>query len=82
MLGAELVALIAVIGTTLSGILTTVFTSRCSEISCCCMHCVREVLPPPDSTGHQSIPPPDAHAHQLIPNRDDVVHNAIPIEQS
>ena len=46
MLGAELVALIAVVGTTLSGILTTLFHSRCSKIRCCgdCINCDREVI--------------------------------------
>ena len=48
MAGAELVALIAVIGTTLSGILTTLFHSRCSKIRCCgaegWVSCDREVM--------------------------------------
>jgi len=48
MVGAELVALIAVIGSTLSGILTTLFHSRCSKIRCCgeegCISCDREVM--------------------------------------
>jgi hypothetical protein len=46
MSGAELVALIAVIGTTTGGILTTLFHSRCSKIICCwgCLNCDREVL--------------------------------------
>ena len=46
MSGAELVALIAVIGTTTGGILTTLFHSRCSKIMCCwgCLNCDREVL--------------------------------------
>ena len=66
MLGPDLVALIAVIGTTLSGILTTVFTSRCSEIRCCCMHCIREVLPAPDVTGREIIPPKDVAVHHAV----------------
>jgi hypothetical protein len=46
MTGAELVALIAVIGTTAGGILTTLFHSRCSKIICCwgCLNCDRQVL--------------------------------------
>jgi len=46
MTGAEMVALIAVIGTTLSGILTTLFHSRCSKIRCCwdCINCDREII--------------------------------------
>jgi hypothetical protein len=46
MTGAELVALIAVIGTTIGGILTTLFHSRCSKIICCwgCLNCDREVM--------------------------------------
>lgn len=45
-MGAELVALIAVIGTTLGGILTTLFHSRCKTINACfgCLKCDREVL--------------------------------------
>jgi len=41
-----MVALIAVVGTTLSGILTTLFHSRCSKIRCCgdCINCDREVI--------------------------------------
>jgi len=46
MTGAELVALIAVIGTTAGGILTTCFHSRCKNINCCrgTILCEREVL--------------------------------------
>jgi len=46
MIGSELVALIAVVGTTLSGILTTLFHSRCSKVRCCweCIDCDREVI--------------------------------------
>ena len=46
MSGAELVALIAVIGSTIGGILTTLFHSRCSKIICCwgCLNCDREVM--------------------------------------
>lgn len=44
MTGAELVALIAVIGTSLSGCLTTLFHSRCSKIKMCGMECDREVI--------------------------------------
>jgi len=41
-----MVALIAVVGTTLSGILTTLFHSRCSKIRCCwdCVNCDREII--------------------------------------
>jgi len=46
MVGSELVALIAVIGSTCSGILTTLFHSRCSKIRCCwdCINCDREII--------------------------------------
>jgi len=40
----EIIALVAVIGTTLSGILTTLFASRCSKIKCCGMECDREII--------------------------------------
>ena len=45
MVGGELVALISVIGITLSGVLTTLFHSRCSTIRCCGsgIVCEREV---------------------------------------
>ena len=39
----EVIALVAVIGTTLSGILTTLFASRCSKIRCWGVECDREV---------------------------------------
>ncbi len=39
-----MVALIAVVGTTLSGILTTLFHSRCSKIRCGCIECDREII--------------------------------------
>tara|TARA_R110000824_G_scaffold75694_1_gene191913 strand:- start:295 stop:471 length:177 start_codon:yes stop_codon:yes gene_type:complete len=46
MMGGELVALISVIGITLSGVLTTLFHSRCSTIRCCGtgIVCEREVV--------------------------------------
>ena len=46
MTGPEMVALIAVIGSTMSGILTTLFHSRCSKIRCCwdCINCDREII--------------------------------------
>ncbi len=40
----EIIGLVAIIGTTLSGILTTLFTSRCSHIKCWCIECDREVI--------------------------------------
>lgn len=45
MTGPELVALIAVVGTTFSGVLTTLFHSRCSKVRCCwdCINCDREI---------------------------------------
>lgn len=43
MSGAELVALIAVLGSTFSGILTTLFHSRCSHIRGCGIECDREI---------------------------------------
>jgi len=42
-MGPEIIALVAVIGTTLSGILTTLFASRCSKIRCWGIECDREV---------------------------------------
>ena len=38
-----LIALVAVIGTTISGILTTLFHSRCSNIKTPCITCEREI---------------------------------------
>ena len=43
-MGPEVISLVAVIGTTVSGILTTLFASRCSKIKCCGMECDREVM--------------------------------------
>jgi len=40
----EIIALVAVIGTTVSGILTTLFHSRCSKIKCWGITCDREVI--------------------------------------
>ena len=41
----ELIGLVAIIGTTITGILTTLFTSRCSNIRLCCgfIECDREI---------------------------------------
>ena len=39
----ELIGLVAIVGTTLTGILTTLFSSRCSYIKCGCVECNREV---------------------------------------
>ena len=46
MTGPELVALIAVVSSAASSILTTLFHSRCSKIRCCgdCINCDREVI--------------------------------------
>jgi bacterioferritin-associated ferredoxin len=46
MTGGEIVAIVAVAGSTLTGILTTLFHSRCSKIRCCgdCINCDREVM--------------------------------------
>ena len=48
MTGAETIAGISVIGTCISGVLTTLFHSRCSRIECCsergCVSCDRKVL--------------------------------------
>tara|TARA_R100001463_G_scaffold46869_3_gene95585 strand:- start:91 stop:348 length:258 start_codon:yes stop_codon:yes gene_type:complete len=42
----EIIGLVAIIGSTLTGILTTLFHSRCSKIRCCwdCINCDREVM--------------------------------------
>tara|TARA_R100001443_G_C3353518_1_gene177363 strand:- start:1041 stop:1322 length:282 start_codon:yes stop_codon:yes gene_type:complete len=40
----EIIGLVAIIGTTISGILTTLFHSRCSKIRCCGVECDREVM--------------------------------------
>ncbi len=40
----EIIGLVAIIGTTISGILTTLFHSRCSHIKCGCIECDREVI--------------------------------------
>tara|TARA_R110002020_G_scaffold143231_2_gene315434 strand:- start:801 stop:998 length:198 start_codon:yes stop_codon:yes gene_type:complete len=42
--GGSLIALVAVIGTTVSGILTTLFHSRCKTIKACGMECNRDVI--------------------------------------
>jgi bacterioferritin-associated ferredoxin len=70
MTGAEMVALIAVVGTTLSGILTTLFHSRCSKIRCCgdCINCDREVI---HEREEQIVEPRIAQPVE-IPNRNDV----------
>jgi len=70
MTGAEMVALIAVIGTTLSGILTTLFHSRCSKIRCCgdCINCDREVI----HDRNEQIVEPHIAQPVVIPNRNDV----------
>jgi len=41
----EVVSLVSVIGITLSGVLTTLFTSKCKNINCCwgCIDCERKV---------------------------------------
>ena len=41
----DIVALVSVIGISLSGILTTLFTSRCKHINCCwgCIDCERKL---------------------------------------
>jgi len=41
----DIVALVSVIGITLSGVLTTLFTSRCKHITFCwgCIDCERKV---------------------------------------
>tara|TARA_R110000782_G_scaffold129244_1_gene220850 strand:+ start:660 stop:944 length:285 start_codon:yes stop_codon:yes gene_type:complete len=41
----EIIGLVAIIGTTLSGILTTLFHSRCSKIKCWGVECERDVIP-------------------------------------
>tara|TARA_R110001592_G_scaffold195998_2_gene443701 strand:+ start:44 stop:217 length:174 start_codon:yes stop_codon:yes gene_type:complete len=55
MTGAELVALIAVIGTSLSGCLTTLFHSRCSKIKCCGVECDREVINSKEEEENQQL---------------------------
>jgi len=49
MIGGELVAIIAISGTVLTGLITSIFhgssMSRCKTIDCCCcIRCEREVL--------------------------------------
>ena len=48
MTGPEIIAGISVVGTCISGVLTTLFHSRCSRIECCsdkgCISCDRKVL--------------------------------------
>ena len=41
----DIVALVSVIGISLSGILSTLFTSRCKNINCCwgCIDCERRL---------------------------------------
>ena len=40
----EIIGIVAIIGTSISGILTTLFHSRCSKIRCCGMECDREII--------------------------------------
>ncbi len=44
----DIVAIITVAGAVLSGLIGSILygtsLSRCKEISCCCVHCIREVL--------------------------------------
>tara|TARA_R100001463_G_scaffold27214_1_gene63207 strand:+ start:15 stop:191 length:177 start_codon:yes stop_codon:yes gene_type:complete len=44
MTGPCIIAVIAVCGTTISGILHTVFHSRCKTIKCCGAECNRDVI--------------------------------------
>ena len=48
MSGGEIVAMIAVIGSVLTGLTAAVFhgssMSRCKHIDCCCFKCERQVL--------------------------------------
>ena len=43
-MGPEIIGLVAIIGTTLSGILTTLFHSRCSKIKCWGVECERDII--------------------------------------
>lgn len=49
----EIIGLVAIIGTTISGILTTLFHSRCSHIKCCCIECDREVIHTQEDTEYE-----------------------------
>ena len=51
----EIIGLVAIIGTTLSGILTTLFHSRCSHIKCCCIECDREVIHTQEDTEFEKV---------------------------
>lgn len=46
--GGDIIAVISIGGTILTGLLTAIFhgtaMSRCKKISCCCFECDREVL--------------------------------------
>ena len=66
MTGPEMVALIAVVGSTCSGILTTLFHSRCSKIRCCwdCINCDREILHEKD----EQIIPNEVEAREVETN--------------
>jgi len=48
MTGGEIVAIIALSGTVLTGLVTAIFhgssMSRCKTIDCCCFKCERDVL--------------------------------------
>ena len=59
--GGEIVAMIAVIGSVLTGLTAAVFhgssMSRCKHIDCCCFKCDREVLQ--DESIYQQAPKND-----------------------
>ena len=61
MTGGEMVALIAILGSTFSGILTTLFHSRCSKVRCCgedgWISCDREVMNETEMTAHPVASP-------------------------
>ena len=46
MVGAELIGIIAVVGTTISSILVTLFHSRCKTVRMCwgCADCERDII--------------------------------------
>jgi hypothetical protein len=61
MSGGEIVAMIAVVGSVLTGLTAAVFhgsaQSRCKTIDCCCFKCDREVLK--DESVYQQAPKND-----------------------
>ena len=74
-MGVDIVALVSVIGITCSGVLATLFTSRCIHVSVCwgCIDCERKLKDEHDT----DIEEKDNHNDVVVArevNRDEVSH--------